>query len=228
LDAPAVASDQDEVSRRTTFRDQLDQRELAAVQALFGTAPRSRPGSTPTGQATTADRQGLGAVAVDDCYATARLDATRWREVCGARPGQDQAATREWLAEHGLHPAHHVAIDRWIGGAASGRLFSLLEPHRLGWEPLRLVVDPRRLRRAPGASGDAALALLLLVLRDLRHGRVPIGYGTNRGLGAIEVTGVDISGHSWPDGVGLDDLLSSEHAGELTKAWQAYLGEGRQ
>lgn len=40
----------------------------------------------------------------------------------------------------------------------------------------------------------AEVALVLLMLRDLATGMVPLGFGTRRGLGSIEVTGFDIHG----------------------------------
>ena len=86
----------------------------------------------------------------------------------------------------GLPPAarprisHHVAIDRWTGGAAENLLFSVLEPADLQWEQLALAVDTRRCR-----DDRFALPLLLLLLRDLNDGWVQLGFGGTRGRGSI-------------------------------------------
>jgi hypothetical protein len=148
---------------------------------------------------------------------------------------------RSWLASHGIEQADHVAIDRWTGGAADGRLYSVLEPHAVRWNPITIAVDLTRLGDAArsefftdgadesGApdpphdvTADAGLALLLLVLRDLAEGWIPLGHGAYRGLGWIEVQGVHVTGDKWPDGVELADLLDSAEADRLTEQWLRY------
>ena len=64
-------------------------------------------------------------------------------------------------------PAMHVAIDRWTGGAADSFLYSVLEPVAVDWPEIELCVDLDRL--APKENRDAALALLLLTLKDFCH-----------------------------------------------------------
>jgi hypothetical protein len=108
-------------------------------------------------------------------------------------------------------------------------LFSVLEPHAsdAAWEPLVLTLDLHQLndhRKLP------ALALLLLVLRDLSDGWIPIGFGGNRGLGSIRVTSLTVQGHDL-EGVlsglsGILDLkpdlsgLPESLGGELREAWR--------
>lgn len=87
-----------------------------------------------------------------------------------------------------LVPATHVAVDRWTGGPVDGALYSVLEPHGFDWTPLRVHVDTRALVKN-GNSG-AALAMLTLCFDDLMTGRVPLGFGTYRGLGSIRINGV--------------------------------------
>ncbi len=171
-------------------------------------------------------RPGLGAVSVDDCFATAAAHVTpeQWQAIVRA---QDAAAVEEQtdspkaqrqakrgtslnqaLAAAGLSgftPVTHVAIDRWTGGAAEHLLYSVLEPGPVRWEPIRLSLDPTRLACPPADGADpgwerlekdpiawrqSAVALLLLVLRDLLFQRIPIGFGGNRGLGAIAVESI--------------------------------------
>jgi CRISPR/Cas system CSM-associated protein Csm3 (group 7 of RAMP superfamily) len=96
-----------------------------------------------------------------------------------------------------LGVSDHVAIDRWTGGAADHRLFSVLDPAaRTGWEPIQLTLDVGRLTRARnrGDSPSLALPLLLLVLRDLTDGWLSLGYGGTRGRGQIEVQDVRFAG----------------------------------
>ncbi|WP_198532734.1 hypothetical protein, partial [Carbonactinospora thermoautotrophica] len=212
------------------FRRQLDQ--LAAVRALFGAAPAPRARDTTSNPASEEDSRGVGAVAVDDCFATSSIPAEVWNAVYCV-PGDDPQAAgepqgldpgaREELARYGLEQADHVAIDRWTGGAAEGRLYSVLEPHGLAWEPITLTVDLDRLARHRDVSADAALALLLLVLRDLKAGRVPLGYATNRGLGDITVDAVTLTFPDQRGQVELDEFLASPEADRLTGAWCAYI-----
>jgi CRISPR/Cas system CSM-associated protein Csm3 (group 7 of RAMP superfamily) len=88
----------------------------------------------------------------------------------------------------------HVAIDRWTGGSAENLLFSVIEPATANWEPIRLTLDTRRLNDA----SDQALALMLLVLRDLADGWLALGFGGTRGRGAISVTSVSFTGTGLP------------------------------
>lgn len=131
-------------------------------------------------------------------------------------------AVLDRLADLGMAQADHVALDRWTGGAADGRLFSVLEPHTVEWEPIRLSVDLTRL----GAEwSGSALALLLLVLRDLAAGRVPLGALSNRGFGDIDVTEITLTGGPWPDQVTLPQALAGPEIAPIAQAWTDYLAQ---
>lgn len=82
--------------------------------------------------------------------------------------------------------ADHVAIDRWTGGAADSKLYSMIEPHSIsdGWSPLHINLD---LTTVPDGERPAAVALLLLILREFVDGWVPLGFGTRKGLGQVRV-----------------------------------------
>jgi CRISPR/Cas system CSM-associated protein Csm3 (group 7 of RAMP superfamily) len=206
------------------FRAQLDQ--LPAVSALFGAAPLYRPRNAEPED----DHRGRAAVTVDDCVAMTPIPQDLWRQVYEVPDRQDEASgpavlsaeLREQLAALGLAQADHVAIDRWTGGAADGRLFSVLEPHKVNWEPIRIAIDLTRLRAVDSIPVDAGLALMLLVLRDLAEGRIPLGHGVNRGMGDIEVTQVRLAGNRWPGGTDLASVLASEEADQLTAQWLSY------
>jgi CRISPR/Cas system CSM-associated protein Csm3 (group 7 of RAMP superfamily) len=79
---------------------------------------------------------------------------------------------------------HHVAIDRWTGGAAPGALYSVLAPNKVDWEPMRLTLDFGRIKEE---LRHPVLMLLLLILRDVAENRLPFGFATNRGMGEVEV-----------------------------------------
>ncbi|WP_322759259.1 RAMP superfamily CRISPR-associated protein [Frankia sp. Cr2] len=168
---------------------------------------------------------GVGAVAVADCRSAQPLAADAWRKIAtepdlgamltdSGKPEQDGQSYRQWLSAHGLDQADHVAIDRWTGGAADKLLFTVLEPWNVQWEPIQLSVDIARL----GDEAHPSLALLMLVLRDLRDRRLPIGQGTTRGFGDITAS-VTIA---TPDGTSdLSDYLASPTGRQLRDAWEA-------
>lgn len=159
------------------WQDQLNDRRLAPVTALFGTAaareqdaaPREPAGGDPEQHGTTggpaAGRR--GALSVHDCHGAA---------------ASERVVT-------------HVAVDRWTGGAAENLLFSVREPAAAEWEPLRMTVDVTR----PGdRDADAELALLMLVVRDLADGWLAVGFGGTRGRGTISVSRVSFTGSGLP------------------------------
>ncbi|WP_208029689.1 RAMP superfamily CRISPR-associated protein [Rhabdothermincola sediminis] len=178
------------------FLDQLADPALELVRWLFGSAPVEPSGPRSNSHTSDEPQPGRGALSVDDCFSKERFPADAWNAVIGAakqKSGGDELdrlrTALSALGLSGLQPAFHVAVDRWTGGAAEGLLFSVLEPHALEWEPVRIRLD---LARLPDAVREAAICLLLVVLRDLAEGWVPFGFGTNRGLGAIQVRTVSI------------------------------------
>ncbi|MDR3355255.1 MAG: RAMP superfamily CRISPR-associated protein [Synergistaceae bacterium] len=132
------------------------------------------------------------------------------------------------LNEFTIHE-DHVAIDRFTGGASVSALFSArpvprtlhqrdertrrILPERgreICWEPIKITIDFTSRTNAPcGGLHLAELALLELVIRDMRNGLVPIGFGTNRGFGDLEINDVD-----W--------MPSHPHE-EMKKAWTEFI-----
>ncbi|ARQ71934.1 RAMP superfamily CRISPR-associated protein [Streptomyces marincola] len=201
------------------FRAQLDQ--LGATTALFGTARGGRSRAE-------ADA-GIGALRAEECLAKVTIPTELWQATTGLHDDESPAGDRlrtlpetvlERLGDLGLEPADHVAIDRWTGGAADKLLFRVLEPHGIAWNPLRLSVDLTRLGEQ---RRGAALALLLLVLRDLAAGRLPIGAATHRGFGDIAVSEITLTGGPWGEATTLHQALATP---ELAAAWDAHLLEG--
>jgi CRISPR/Cas system CSM-associated protein Csm3 (group 7 of RAMP superfamily) len=128
--------------------------------------------------------------------------------------------TRQFKVEH------HVAIDRWTGGAAEGALYSVLAPAKVEWEPMRLTLDFGRVEEG---ARRPVLMLLLLTLRDVAEGRLPFGFATNRGMGEIAVSEIDFSGNNLIEiGFAQEKGSFAELKGELKKsfsseAWKEWL-----
>jgi CRISPR/Cas system CSM-associated protein Csm3 (group 7 of RAMP superfamily) len=154
-----------------------------------------------------------GALAVPDVGALVDpVDPAAWRHYL--RTGTPAAS---WQ-----HERTHVALDRWTGGAADQRLFTVQETTDVRWAPIVLELDPVRL----GGHARAAVVLLGTAVALLRDGQLGIGRGSTRGLGEIEVTGIrtsgaealglpelDTDGPLWPwlravaDGASLEELM---------------------
>lgn len=214
-----------------SFADQL---RVPLVQALFGA-------SAGTEWESNADphpclKPGLGALSVDDCYAQMSLSPGQWAAVEAAASPDE---LRQALGCVPLEQAFHVAVDRWTGGAADSFLFSGLEPMAIPWQPLRLFLDLDRLREHERLPG---VALLLLILRDLSQDRIPLGYGTNRGMGAVAVQSVTLRGRALPEPLtalanvtlvheemnGVLSNLEGEVLATLTREWQQWIEQQQQ
>ena len=207
----------------------LYQLEVKLVEELFGAPGKSKD---DRGNEEAEDWQsGLGALAVADCHCRDHeITPGDWQALLNA----EQA--RQMEGRHGMRHATRVAIDRWTGGAAERALYSLLEPHEGEWEELVLEVDPDRLPPEKDPRRAAALALLMLTLRELAQERIPLGFGTNRGLGAIEVERITIEApDDLPLPAGTHELTPDDFrdAGKLAfledlqSAWQDWLAQAR-
>lgn len=217
--------------------------ELPLIRELFGSRTQSPEALSAAPVPATGPLPGLGALAVDDCYARDSMPLEHWRAVTIARTAPEQSYEDQelWktlkILEHvpqgrGHYTvAHHVAIDRWTGGAADGMLFSVLEPVHITWHDLRLTLD---LGRLPETLRLPGLMLLLLTLRDLLHNRLPLGFATNRGMGELVVSEIHFQGTAL-DAIALgtftDFRLSEAGFGtldaimreRLTTEWQAWI-----
>ena len=125
-----------------------------------------------------------GRLSVDDIYyrPEAPVSPDAWLK-------EDAGALNAVTERH-----QHVAIDRFTGGASEGALYSTRPVKRderereSGWDPIHLALD---LSDFPESEERAALALLKLLIRDLRDGYVSIGFSARRGMGEIAVERVD-------------------------------------
>lgn len=225
---------------RQQFLKQLE--EVPLIRELFGSRAQSQtPQASATAPQDTSPLPGLGALAVEDCYARDSMLPEHWRAVITASAAADQSYEQQelWKALNTLERvssgrytvAHHVAIDRWTGGAADGMLFSVLAPEAMAWQDICLRLD---LGRLPEALRVPGLMLLLLTLRDLLQSRLPLGFATNRGMGELDVVECHLQGTALDTlGLaGLDDLRLSEPGlrtldaslrERLTQEWQTWI-----
>jgi CRISPR/Cas system CSM-associated protein Csm3 (group 7 of RAMP superfamily) len=162
---------------------------------------------------------GFSAVTFDDCYAELAFSAEQWSAIERAKNEQELRGALEMAKLGNAQQAFHVAIDRWLGSAADGFLYSVLEPHGVSWETIRLSLDLARLPDED--SRERAVMLLLLTLRDFVAGRIPLGFGVNRGMGAVEVTGINVAAADCESSPWLKDL-----AGERLNAGKLDVPEG--
>jgi len=220
----------------------LEQVKLNLVNELFGAAEKSN----------TKQSQGkIGALSVDDCYATIPMTPANWSAVENAAKSNNEefknfqtTLKKAVLPENStenpfriLQPAMHVAVDRWTGGAADGMLYSVLEPIGVTWNPINIHLDLERLKNYGKDNLLPAIALLFLVLRDFANRKIPIGYGTNRGMGTVEVTAMSMA-CSPIDGLGgieteatiAPDLsnVNEQVLSDLTTAWQTWIGQNQE
>lgn len=194
----------EELSKKK-FHEQINKIKL--VDELFG-AKKEKDGQAPY--------LGLGALSIDDCYAQKEfaMNSNDWASVETGKVYDDKSfyeggeQAEEVTLWQGLkkiegepdlqtdtknfHISHHVAIDRWTGGASEGALYSVLQPTaKIGWQDIYLTLD---LARLPADKKLKSLMLLLLVLRDFAENRLPLGFATNRGMGEVEVEKIEITG----------------------------------
>ena len=195
------------------FMQQLEQDSL--VTALFGKAAKVRNNGDRKEQL-----GHIGALAVDDCYAKIPINVLVWHRIASAENSIQLYAELETSLPK-TQQGFHVAIDRWTGGAADGLLYSTLEPTNVRWEPIALTLDLERLERNVAnyetGSSEAAIALLLLVLRDLMAGRIPLGYGTNRGMGAIAIERIRFEDSSLPEELAALRGIKLQHTGDFQR-----------
>lgn len=168
------------------------QLQVSLVDVLFGSAEKNL-GKSNNGKSKYNGQ--IGMLSIDDCYATIPMSEAAWSNVENATEMSQNLKNKLQKVVGGngnpyekLQPAMHVAVDRWTGGAADGMLYSVLEPIGVEWEAIGLQVDLARLNKYHEDLLQPAIALLLFVLRDFANRKIPIGYGTNRGMGTVAVT----------------------------------------
>jgi len=214
------------------LHDQLENQRLELTQWLFGKAGKNDE-KDKKDEKDEAQKIafGRGALMVDDCFCQKKLNPQSWQAVeqaIDASNGSGVNTLRGSLDAVGLtetQQAFHVAIDRWTGGAADKMLYSALEPFNLTWNEIELTLDLKRIREEHHA---VIQALLLLTLRDLAAGRIPLGYGVNRGYGSLKVNKICLTlPDSELNGKEMTFSPNGAIAGidltQLNAAWQTWL-----
>ena len=173
--------------------------------------------------------EAAGRLRVDDTYQSGNtVPAALWTA--------EDKTTMDGATDH----HDHVAIDRFTGGASDTALFNTRTPKReKAWDTIKLSVDftrPKVLKRKSKkdevqteALTDEekcrAAALVLLVLRDMAAGWVPIGFGSCRGMGDIAVDGITIKGQVGKVSLAKDTLDSALKKTEFQEAWTTLVKE---
>ncbi len=174
----------------------------------------------------------IGALSVIDCYANLAISPQAWASIeSAATESQLRNSLGAVVGLSNTKQAMHVAIDRWTGGAADQMLYSTLEPIGFEWEPILLELD----LSSKSIPNYDAIALVLLVLRDMMLSKIPLGYATNRGMGAIAVDSIKITGTGLdPELAALADVtlengnlnnLSPELLNTLTTSWKTWIND---
>jgi hypothetical protein len=86
----------------------------------------------------------------------------------------------------------HNRINEFTGGVVDTGLFSTLVPLGETFESLTITVDFHQLASSALAEQQALLALLFSVMRDIKRGSTPFGWGTSKGFGHLD-RGSDIT-----------------------------------
>jgi CRISPR/Cas system CSM-associated protein Csm3 (group 7 of RAMP superfamily) len=194
-----------------------EQVKVPIVQELFG-GKKEKNATNP--------KLGLGALSIDDCYSVESFNQKDWREVEQASSDEnDTYATflsklrLVETAKMSFYPTQHTSIDRFTGGVADGALYSVLAPHNIEWQPIKMSLDFGR----TDGKDECCLMLLLLVLRDLAENRLPLGFATNRGMGEIEVGKIEIKGNyniTWKDKKFV--FIDENQKTQITEEWQKW------
>lgn len=198
----------DSFPRENDFHEQI---KVDLVTELFGAKKEQNGG---------AGYLGLGVLSVDDCYAEQGMEEEVWREAesgemkndktysdssqglwqalkkvdLNKRPEENLSESEKSSDTKNFRISHHVAIDRWTGGASEGALYSVLQPAAATrWNDIRLSLDLSPSRLLPDKKLKS-LMLLLLVLRDFAENRLALGFATNRGMGEVGKVSFSISG----------------------------------
>lgn len=200
----------------------MEQLEIPLVEDLFGVRAKANSKSN----------KGIGSLFIDDCYANVNINPNVWGDIQSAKTSSDLRTALDQAQLQNTQQAFHVAVDRWTGGAADGFLYSNLEPMGVTWQPICLQLNLNRLQESLRLAG---IALIFLILRDIADNRIPLGYGTNRGMGSIKVINVNITGRHLDDYLKLLESvilkdgniaeLNPELLNILNQAWKEWINQ---
>lgn len=223
----------------------FEQVRMPLVDEVFGIAPTAAAESDATDVPRSEANLGramssMTALEADLCEAGAwaRIEkcATSRKATKESARAQAEADLVKAIADAGdaVQFTHHVAIDRWTGGAADKMLYTVLEPTNEKWDEWSLDLDLGRL----GVCSLPALAMVLIALQSLHDGSIGVGWGTYRGHGSISVSWLSVSMQTLPGGevavqpvstsiwAALDEAVP-DFMSALRTAWAEYLASIR-
>jgi CRISPR/Cas system CSM-associated protein Csm3 (group 7 of RAMP superfamily) len=217
----------------------LDAVRLELVDQLFGAAKQhksqessnapTKEQRSPKSSNDSANDLGLSALSIIDCYGNQKIKPESWQAIQSAFNDKELRQALKNAGFAAWSQAYHVAIDRWLGSAAESMLYTVLEPHSTQWETLTLELNWQRL---PEKIQLPCLALLLQVIRDLAHDRLPLGFATHRGMGKVQVTGFEIYPHDLEGelaslgNIRLENGRFQNLSDSLKSAWQNWSQQG--
>ena len=119
---------------------------------------------------------------------------------------------------------NRVKIDRWLGSAIDGALFSdkVLSTSKKNKLKINIDILDERFSKDEKKIRDSAYGLVFLALRDVGLGLVPIGSGNNVGYGRLKGTNLNVenSRFRFKDSC----LVCEDDNEELVKGYLAALG----
>jgi CRISPR/Cas system CSM-associated protein Csm3 (group 7 of RAMP superfamily) len=132
-----------------------------------------------------------GAISIDDISPERTVSEEAWAAVVhsGTATEAQKLARKGGDLLGGSVVRTSVALDRWTGGAAQEQSSTVLEPRGVRWPPLTISIDSARL---PQEKRLLAGALVLLLLRELVAGDLPLGGMVNRGYGELQVKTIKV------------------------------------
>lgn len=139
-----------------------------------------------------------GQLRVMDCYSSTNFSAAHWRSLLETRNSASlqKVLNRLYFNKQGLRLAYRNAVDRWTGGSAGPLLHTRLQPLLCEWRPMQLQYDMSGLADSDNDNCYLGLSLLLLLMRDIYHHRMALGFGKNQGMGTIDVKQIKLTGHN--------------------------------
>ncbi|MFQ3550375.1 MAG: RAMP superfamily CRISPR-associated protein, partial [Armatimonadota bacterium] len=174
-----------------------EQVKVPVVDVLFGSA------KTKNDEKASSNNAGQSVAFFTDCYSTNTINQSNWDAIIKESDEFDLNAIINPTDESDLNEnlkdiknikfqeSYHVAIDRWTNAVLDGALYTVLEPHKVEWEPIEIILDFSRIK---DVDTDKYKCLLLLVMRDFSRGDIPLGFSVNRGMGEVEVDNITIYG----------------------------------